>query len=366
VAAPRIPSEVDDLTPEWLTTVFRHHAPEVTVTEVSVLAAHSGTTGRVKLALRFAGDRGSLPDSVFLKIAPFDPRQRAFLQRVGIGAMEARFYATLGGSVPVRTPGAWHADADENGAFVIVLEDLDAAGCSYPRPENDDIVARAESTVTELADLHAAYWCSPRFAAANDLSWVPERAGFGSSGGKDPAAATGAGQFIGMALDRFADDMPPIFRRIGQLYRHRAADILDLWDQGQRTLIHGDPHIGNLFTDRERTGFYDWAMFSHSPGMRDIAYYCCQSMPTGVRRAEEDALIGRYLRRLAANGVPFDAALAHDQYRLFAIFAWVSATSTAAMGSRWQPSDRAMAAMHRTTTAVEDLDSVGVLEQLLP
>jgi hypothetical protein len=53
------------------------------------------------------------------------------------------------------------------------------------------------------------------------------------------------------------------------------------------------------------------------------------------------------------------------QYRLFAVFSWVSFTSTAAVGSRWQPSDRAIEAMERATRAVEDCDSIGLLKELL-
>jgi aminoglycoside/choline kinase family phosphotransferase len=278
--------------------------------------------------------------------------------------METRFYSVL---VPelgfVRAPGVWHADIGPNGAFVMVLEDLEASGCTFPRPSDPDIEERAMSTVEELAHLHGAFWGSGRFG--HDLAWIPTRAGFGSGGGRDAAAAQAAGRFVEMALDRFADEMPPAFRAVGSLYARRTADILDVWDAGERTLIHGDPHSGNLFTDRGRTGFFDWAMVSHSPGMRDVAYYCCNSIPTDVRRQAQERLLEHYRRTLSGHGVELPASLAQHQLRLFAVFSWVSATSTAAVGSRWQPSHRAMAAMKRTTAAVEDLDSVAALEELL-
>ena len=54
-----------------------------------------------------------------------------------------------------------------------------------------------------------------------------------------------------------------------------------------------------------------------------------------------------------------------NQYRLFAVFSWVSATSTAAMGDRWQPADVGRGGMERATTAIADLDSVGLLEERL-
>jgi hypothetical protein len=358
-----VPIEADDLTPAWLTSVMQRHSPGVEVKSAEVADAHSGTTGRVKLRLGYGGERGELPDTVFCKIAPFDTRQREFLQRVGIGAMEARFYAAVAADVPVRVPRVWHSETDDHGAFVMVLEDLDAAGCIFPRPADPDVDERAESTVEEMAKLHAQHWEDVRFE--DELAWVPERAGFGSGGGKDKAAGTAAGQFIRLALERFADEMPTSFEAIGTLYADRAADVLDLWDEGERTLIHGDPHSANLFTDEGRTGFFDWAMFSRSPGMRDVAYSCCNSIPTDVRRQIEGDLLDHYLRTLAGHGVKFDPDVAERQYRLFAVFSWVSAASTAAMGDRWQPARRALAAMERTTTAVEDLDSVGLLEEML-
>ena len=248
-------------------------------------------------------------------------KQRAFLDFTGIGVMEARFYAELGARYPVRLPRCWHAATDGH-AYVMVLEDLNASGCTF---DSDP-----RSTIEELAHLHAAFWESPRFD--DDLSWVPDRAGFGEGGGKGPAAAAAAGHFIHIALDLFAHEMPPVFRAVGELYATRTADILDLWDEGERTLIHGDPHRGNLFSDNGRTGFYDWAMFSHSPGMRDVAYHLTNSVSTDERRAVEGDLLSHYRHTLAGHGITLDPAHAAQQYRLFTVFSWVSFTSTAAVG----------------------------------
>jgi hypothetical protein len=365
VACLAIPREVEDLTTTWLTTVFSRRAAGTEVVSAEVVDAHSGTTGRVRLRLGYADGPSELPETVFCKIAPFDPRQRAFLRHVGIGVMEARFYATIApGLEVVRVPGVWHAEADDHGGFVMVLEDLEASGCRFPRPSDPDIAERAASTVEELARLHARFWESDRFRG--DLAWVPTRAGFGSDDRTEAQESEAAGRFIGPALDGFGDEQPPVFRALGALYVERAADILDLFDHGQPTLIHGDAHSGNLFTDGERTGFFDWAMFSRSPGMRDIAYYCCNSIPTEVRRDIQAPLLDLYRRTLAAEGIDLTADVAERHLRLFAVFSWVSATSTAAVGDRWQPSRRAMAAMERTTVAVDDLDSVGLLRELLP
>lgn len=371
-----IPVEVADLTPDWLTAALGSHGRGARVVGVEVLDAHSGTTGRARLGLTYRGDPGPLPPSVFCKLAPFDPGQRRLLEQFGIGAVEARFYAELAGDVAglgVRVPGVWHAGRGAHGTFVMVLEDLAATGGRFRRagPGRDGAAGatgpadpdRARATVEALARLHAGFWESPRFAG--DLSWVPERAGFGRGDGRGPATLVAAAHFATMAVEAFAADMPPVFREVGDLYAGRTAEVLDLWDRGKRTLVHGDPHRGNLFDDGDRAGFYDWAMFSRSPGMRDVAYYCATSLPTGLRRELEGELVAAYLRALRRGGVDLGPEEADRQYRYFAVFAWVSMASTAAMGSRWQPAATALEAMARATAAVEDLGSLDVLRPLL-
>lgn len=352
-----VPVEVAELTPAWLSAALR--AP---VQAVEVLEAHSGTTGRARIRVG-TDPRGAVPETLFVKLAPFDERQHEFIRRAGIGAAEARLYEMLGGELPVRVPRVWHAEVDDAGRYVMVLEDLVASGCTFPRPRDADVAGRAAATVEDLARLHARYWESPRFAT--DLAWVPERAGFGSRDAKDPAVAAGAGAFVRKALDRFRTEMPPAFGIVGALYVDHTAAILDLWDEGERTLIHGDPHMGNLFADGRRTGFLDWAMVSHSPALRDVAYFCCNSIPTDVRRAIEPDLVDRYLAVLAEHGIVVDRTVALEQYRLFSVFSWVSTVSTAAVGSRWQPEARAIAAMERTAAAIEDLDAAGLLADRL-
>jgi Ser/Thr protein kinase RdoA (MazF antagonist) len=170
---------------------------------------------------------------------------------------------------------------------------------------------------------------------------------------------------VQMALDQFADAMPPAYRRLGELSVARTREIADLWAAPPHTLAHGDPHMGNLFVDGSRAGFFDWGMVMSKAGMWDVAYVICNSVPTEIRRAHERDWLDHYREELDRNGITLDAAAVWEQYRLYAVYSWNSAVSTAAMGSRWQPEARAHAAMVRTTTAIGDLDSVGLLEEKL-
>ena len=144
--------DVDDLTPAWMS-----EAMDADVTSVTVLDRHSGTTGRAHLALT---GHASVPPTVFVKLAPFDEKQRKFVNKQGMGVAEARLYRDLAHELPVRVPKAWYAEFEGTGSdaddrYVMVLEDLLASGCRFPTREDADIEARLVDIVENLARLHA-------------------------------------------------------------------------------------------------------------------------------------------------------------------------------------------------------------------
>jgi len=346
----KFPVEVDDLDAQWFSRVLDGH-----VTEATVVDRSSGTTGRARVTLR---GEAHLPGSVFVKLPPFDERQRALVDQTGMGVAEARFYRDLAPEVSVRVPGVWFADTDGHG-YVMVLEDLVASGCRFPSPDDADITKRAADIVEQLAALHAPFWESARFAPGGDLEWLAARGARGGGGGR---------RFIKQAVDAIGDQLDESFHRIAELYLSRADEIVELWREGAGTLVHGDSHLGNLFVDvagGDRTGFLDWAVVCRAPGMRDVAYVLCNSIPISAREPIEHGLVERYCELLAAEGVDLDARAAWDQYRLFAVYSWVAATSTAGMGSKWHPINVGLSATRRATAACAHLDSAGLIESLL-
>jgi thiamine kinase-like enzyme len=168
-----------------------------------------------------------------------------------------------------------------------------------------------------------------------------------------------------MAVDAYADRFPEGFVPLAEFYLQRSRDVLALYRDGPCTLVHGDPHLGNLFVDGERTGFLDWAMIARAPGMRDVAYVLCNSIPTEIRRARERDLVARYCALLGEQGVELEFDVAWEQYRLFAVYSWVAATCTVGMGSKWQPEHVGLGGTTRATIAATDLDVLGLLETRL-
>src|SRR5262249_25976189 len=150
--------------------------------------------------------------------------------------------------------------------------------------------AHAEQLIEGLARLHARFWEDPRFD--DDYDWV-QPAMRGSYGAK----------LIDGAREQFADEMPPVFGELCRLYAEHHEQICELWDRGERTLIHGDTHAGNQFVDGDRAGLYDWAVISRSPGIRDVAIFLGNSCPTDLRRREQDRWLRRYHDVLVEEGV---------------------------------------------------------------
>ena len=345
---PTFPVDPEQITPAWLTDVL---GTEVVGTEV--LDRHSGTTGRLRLGLEHA--RGSDgPASVFVKLPPFDESQRKMVAATDMGRREARFYAGPAAEVPMRIPVAHHAAAgDEPTEYVMVLEDLVASGCTFTNRLEPHEPEQSLRLVESLARFHAQFWNDPRFD--DELAWV-QPAMRGSFGAK----------LIDRAREQFGDDFPPVFTELCRLYSEHHERITELWDEGERTLIHGDTHVGNHLVDRGGVGLYDWAVLSRSPGIRDVAIYLGNSCPTEQRRAGQEDWIRAYHHALVDAGVDapsFDELWV--RYRRTVLYAWVAATTTASMGSKWQPIEVGMTGMTRATDTCADLDTVGALREAL-
>ena len=86
-------------------------------------------------------------------------------------------------------------------------------------------------------------------------------------------------------------------------------------------MIHGDPHIGNLFDDHGRTGFLDWGIINVGAPMRDAGYFLTMAMAIEDRRAHERDLLRHYLdARAAVGATPISFDDAWTAHRLHAAY----------------------------------------------
>ena len=350
---PSLPNRVEAITPTWMSEVLSFSHPSVEISGVNVLDRHTGTTGRARIALEYASGSAG-PETVFVKLPPFSKEQRELVASTDMGRKEARFYESLAAEVPVRVPRPYFAaHGDEPTQYIMVLEDLEASGCVFTRKIDGYVRGYGQKVVESLARLHAHFWEDPRFDG--EMSWLPPF-----------MRGTLGAKLVGVAREQYGAEMPPVFAELCDVYIEHYDAIVELWDEGPKTMIHGDIHAGNQFVDGDGIGIYDWAVISRSPGIRDVGIFLCNSCPPNLLRENGEAWLHRYHQTLVDAGVQapdFDTLWL--RFRRAVLYGWITATTTAAVGDRWQPLEVSLPSMRRATEICADLGTVEAIRDAL-
>ncbi len=348
-----LPDRGQGLTPEFI-EVATGQAPG-TVRSVRVLDENHGTAGRVRIAVDAPG--GELPETLFVKVSPRNTTQRLMMNLFDLGEREALFYRTIAPEAPLRIPRCYAVQIDRGrGRNVIILEDLAAA--NFRDIRHPASAEEAGAVVEALADLHAAYWQSPRLDG--DLSVLQAR---------DPAAEKLGNLFVGKVLGNLkghnAELIPEDLGQKGRIAFERRGEIDALWARGERTVCHGDTHFGNLFFEGDRPGFLDWQAVMVGPPLRDISYFLIASTDSEVLAVNERDLVARYVARLSERGIELDGEDAWNLYRATAVEIYVAAVVTAGTSDRMQPPEISRVGVQRVVAATQRLETFDVLEAML-
>ena len=326
---------------EWLGGVLGREIGTVEVERIGT--GQIGTCFRVRL---------DGTDSVLVKLPPENTSERAMM--AGAYRAEVRFYQQVASTVAVRTPYCHHAEIDDDGDFVIVMEDLaparagdQVAGCT---PE------QARAAVVNLAGLHGPRWCDPTLLEVDTLNL----------NGPDD---------IGLLLEMYGPTTELFLDALGDLVSPEDVTTLRacvpaigpwlLARQERFGLVHGDYRLDNLlfFPDGE-VAAVDWQTLSLALPARDLAYVIATSLSAEDRRAHERELVAAYHQALVGYGVTdYPAELCWEDY----VFALPQVPLVATFGcaystNRTERGDRMFAAMvARGCTAIRDLDALGLV-----
>jgi aminoglycoside phosphotransferase (APT) family kinase protein len=349
-----VPVRTRDLTPSWLEQTLG--VPPGTVRGLRIFDVHHGTASRARIEVD-APDDATVPRRLFVKFTPRALQQQLLMNVMDLGRREVLFYDAVATGVPVRVPRCYAAQLTPDGRRnVLVFEDL--SGRARFRDLREPCTADEAATVVDgLADLHAAYWQSPRFDA--DLQLLAAR-----TPEADYLAAVIVRRMVEKPKDEVLAMLPPETHRASRLlYEHREA-VDTFWAREPRTLAHGDPHLGNLYFEGERPGYLDWQAVTAGPGVRDLAYFLTVSVDIPALRAAERDLVRRYGERLAAGGVPVDHNALWTRYRAAITEIYVAAVVTAGTAERMQPRAVTRVGVERVVEAVNEHDSFAVLVAL--
>jgi aminoglycoside phosphotransferase (APT) family kinase protein len=349
-----LPVDADGLTAEWVQHALEGRYPGVQVEAVEIVHRQEATNAHARLAVRYA-DAAGAPEAIFVKLPPADPEHRQAIGATGMGTREARFYADLADVVPMRVPVPHFAATGAGGDFVLLLEDLGASGCEVPDGLGGIPPDHAAAALADLAALHTQYTDPARLATLTP--WVAA---------KQAASEWVLGTLGGIVAGN-RDRLTDAYAATAEIYLDQHAGVEALWNSGPQSLIHGDPHIGNVFIDGPRVGFLDWGMLTVMPSMRDVSYFMTMSMTPADRAAHERDLLQHYLdarRSLGGSPITFDEAwTAHRVQAAYTVLA--SFLSFAPHYDTADLADFNAAFRARSFAALDDLETVAALRTLL-
>ena len=367
----KFPTDPNDLTPEILTAAMSPERPGLVVKELEVVQAFYAATGqastadRVILNLEYSKEGASaaaaegLPRRVVLKTMLVSPHAPAVMYET-----EVRFYREVCPLVPFETPTYYGALFDsESGQFGIVLEDLTERGVVFPNVTMPTSMAQIRSLIRNLAALHSKFWESPKLDT--DFAWMATPKG----GGMEELFKGLVPPIMGH-IEREpwrAEILEPIGRSVPDLHEDMMKVAAGPLENGPRTLLHGDTHLGNTYLlkgDGERdgkgdvTGLLDFQLSLRGCYSRDLTYILTTALTIDQRREHERDLIAFYLDELARGGVERvptmdEAWLLHRQSALWGLVVGWLTCPTANYGREITEEN-----IRRLTQILIDLDSL--------
>ena len=279
------------MTAEWLSEVL--DAPIRSI-DVRQIAAGEGFMGQLARVGVHSPDP-LVPRSVIVKLPTADPGGKFIGQMMNVWAREHAFYRDVAPHMTVRVPAAYVNIADPP---CLVLEDL------APAVAGDHVagatLTQAEHAIDALARHHAAWFEHPLLTS---FDWLP--------GLDDPSLLTIGPTFaIGwpMFLERYGASLPARCLRWCEQFVDGIPDWIAGHFDDPATLTHGDFRLDNIFFAADGSvALIDWQLCMRAPGQADLVYFCANNLTVEMRRANEAALIARYVDGVHAAGVPTDA-----------------------------------------------------------
>lgn len=335
-----LPRTIGELDADFLSQIMG-----VTVTSVSVIGGDAGTSSRARLAL--TGD--DVPESVFVKMPAETVATRLMGEMGRLAATETRFYRELAGRL-AGVPKSYGSAFDPlTGRFVLVLEDLAVDDCVFPDTLNPIGRDQAGQVVELLAQLHATFWERPP-------AWTVTLA--------SDSTSLLTGSLAKVSARRLADrtDIPI---EAGRFIIDNCRAATELVARPPHTVTHGDAHPGNLYFRNGQAGLLDWQFVRRGHPGRELAYTLITGMTTADRQAHQRELLEVYRRALATAGGPeLDGDDLWDRYRMGAHYPYVATLIVAGAGGM-QADDIMFAGLRRAVAALDDLDTVRLLEKSL-
>lgn len=314
---------------------------------------HSGMTDRARWTLAWENDpAGKGPSAIFAKGTPQSAAHRVMLSVLHMDEAEAQFYNQVAKDLDRLVPRCFLASSFGGGRSLILLEDIEAAGCQPFWQGYDCTIAHARAVAICLASIHAKFWQSPRLG--EDLSWIrPRSLRYGNTWLMQEHDQTRLEFLRNPPREHVGDHALAALEQWHGCHR----EMLAQWSRMPQTLLHGDSHLGNTFSRPDGSaGYYDWQVVFSGPGLRDLSYFLMSALTAEQRASHEREIFDVYVGRLEELGVIIDREQAWSDYTLFVFDRW-DATIMAWVHGTYNHAPAGQIRMFRTiASAIEDHD----------
>ena len=303
-----VPNSLDEaLSPTWLTSALQQRFPGIEVGRVTPGPVVDRISTNARFAVEYSGVAAGSPSPSLCIKGYFN--EFGWMAR-HVGEPEAYFYRDLAASAGVRTLRSVYADVDpESRHGVVITEDVVASGGVFLDGRSVYTPKQTASSLSELAQLHAATWAQQRWATT---PWLKSRLngalrvwGEAATLAKIDANLNGSN---GRAVPVELRDP----QRLVDTYRAMVVALAAAEPTSPWCVIHGDPHLGNLFLDAAGLPcLLDWQLVQRGMWYVDVGYHIASTLTVKDRRTSERELLRHYLERLAEQGVeppPWDQA----------------------------------------------------------
>jgi aminoglycoside/choline kinase family phosphotransferase len=333
-----IPSPAE-LTPDWLSDLLHRRGVEATVASTTMEPVGTGQLAEThRINLHYAGSPGAgAPRAIVCKSTSRDEVSAQTGHTLGIYRSEVMFYRELAGKARIRTPEVYAAEIDDDGRFLLLLEDLAPAragnqldGCT---PDE------ARRGLAEAALLHAAYWADDTLLQSAWL-YVPDSAqGFYTTEMVERSWAH--------VRDIYGDSLSAEVNEVCARY----VGAHEQWNRLRgrpRCLTHNDFRPDNMLfrDDGGRIALVDWQTVSFLEAGMDAAYFLGGALDRDTRRSLEPELLRRYHDDLQSHGVTgysFDEL--REDYRHYTFAALTVGLGATLLVKRTERGDRMLMRM---------------------
>src|SRR5690349_12185316 len=286
---------IDEISPEWLTLVLREggYLTRGTVSEIQKSSRKSNWASNARLRLMYSADSlGEKPTKLFIKLC--NPGTDTF------GDSEVIYYSIVAAEIPdAPIPRCYHyAYNRDNGKYHLLLEDLSDTHA----PDVEPTWKLATSTMSALAQLHAAWWNHPKLSLVGEY---PDK-------DKIEKYVAIADNGLAPMLEEVGEDLPKewlsLIHKIFETHREKMIDRVG--DGKDLTCIHGDLNPGNILspvTGLDKIYLIDRQPFAWSLttwlGVSDLTYMMVHWWDTKMRREWEKPLLENYHQHLIDLGI---------------------------------------------------------------